>query len=143
MNGATAVPWVKTTKRPSSTSISTIGPSHHFLRTRMKAHSSPRMLSFSLDSSKAIAKILAKSVRLEQRAPVDVFLERRLVALREQIGPQHQIVHVRAHEAHVGVMRRADDRLAAHVERRVDQERHAGLALELLDEVVVQRALGR
>jgi len=51
--GAAALPEKSTSAaKPSSTS--TIGPSHHFLRTFMKDHSSPRMPSFSLDSSKAI-----------------------------------------------------------------------------------------
>src|SRR5262245_40995925 len=40
MNGATAEPCVKTTRAPKSTSTSTIGPSHHFFRTRRKSQSS-------------------------------------------------------------------------------------------------------
>src|SRR5262245_60924220 len=40
MNGATAEPWVNTTSAPKSTSTSTIGPSHHFFRTRRKSQSS-------------------------------------------------------------------------------------------------------
>src|SRR5688572_31033792 len=39
-------------------------------------------------------------------------------------------VHVGAHEAAVGILRRADDRLAADVERRVDDDRAAGAAVE-------------
>ena len=38
---------------------------------------------------------------------------------------------------------RADDGLAAHVERRVDDDGHAGDLLELRDQVVVERALAR
>ena len=40
--------------------------------------------------------------------------------------PDHEVVHVGPHEAQVRVVRGADDRLAAHVERRVDDDRHAG-----------------
>src|SRR5262249_14821458 len=40
MKGATAEPWVSTTRAPNSTSTSTMGPSHHFLRTRKKSQSS-------------------------------------------------------------------------------------------------------
>src|SRR5262245_38758396 len=101
MNGATAEPCVKTISRPSSASITTIGPSHHFLRTFMKAHSSETMPSFSRDSSKAIPGNL---IQLEQRAPVDVFLQLLLLALVEEVRPQHQLVHVRAHEAEVRVV---------------------------------------
>ena len=61
----------------------------------------------------------------------------RLRGLLEQERPEHEAVDVGAHEAAVGVLRRADDRLAAHVERRVHQHRAAGEALERLDQVVV------
>src|SRR5262245_20115289 len=40
MNGATAEPWVKNTSAPKSTRTSMMGPSHHFLRIRMKSQSS-------------------------------------------------------------------------------------------------------
>src|SRR5207244_9416395 len=37
-----AEPWLSTIRAPKSTRTSTIGPSHHFFRTRMKTQSSPR-----------------------------------------------------------------------------------------------------
>src|SRR5262245_41807818 len=42
MKGAIADPCVSTMRAPNSTSTRMIGPSHHFLRTRMKAQISPR-----------------------------------------------------------------------------------------------------
>src|SRR5438132_1412476 len=173
MNGATADPCVNITSRPSRASITTMGPSHHFLRTRMKAHSSPMMPSFSRDSSNAIAFpfnaedaemngevaenaqnqdtsasslfslcdlcVEEPSVQLEQRAPIDVLAQGRLVLLVEQVMAEHEVVHVRAHEAQVGVVGGADDRLAPHVDRRIDDDGHAGQPLELADDVVVER----
>src|SRR5215467_14312983 len=40
MNGAIEEPCVSTTRAPNSTSTSTMGPSHHFLRTRRKSQTS-------------------------------------------------------------------------------------------------------
>src|SRR5215813_15512763 len=100
MNGATADPCVKITSRPSRASIRTMGPSHHFLRTLMKAHSSPMMPSFSRDSSKAIPDPL---IQLEQRPPVHVFPQGGLLLLLQEVMAHHQLVHVGAHEAQVGV----------------------------------------
>src|SRR5262245_15673887 len=113
MNGATAEPWVKTTSRPSSASITTMGPSHQALRTFMKAHSSDTMPSFSRDSSNAMDKT---SVQFVQAAPVYILAQRGLLRLLQQVGPHHQVVHVGAHEAEVGVVGGADDGLPAHVE---------------------------
>src|SRR4030095_14694089 len=99
MNGAPAEPCVNTTSRPSSASISTMGPSHHFFRTRMKAHNSPRMPHFSRDSSKAMTSpsVTNSLVQLEQRPPVHVLAQGRLLLLVEKVVAQHQVVHVRAH----------------------------------------------
>src|SRR5262252_1481077 len=41
MRGATAVPFVNAIRAPNTTSIRKMGRSHHFLRIRMKLHSSP------------------------------------------------------------------------------------------------------
>src|SRR3546814_11465567 len=42
MNGATAEPWVSTTRPPNSTITSSIGSSQNFLRIRRNRHSSAR-----------------------------------------------------------------------------------------------------
>src|SRR5512134_2599911 len=106
MKGAIAEPCVKTTSRPSSASISTIGPSHHFLRTFMKAHSSGMMPTFSREPSNAIPSPSSRirSVELVQRAPVHVLAQGRLLGLGEQVVAHHEVVHVRAHEAQVRVV---------------------------------------
>src|SRR5512144_1564221 len=138
MNGATAEPCVNTTSSPSSASITTMGPSHQALRTRMKAQSSASSPSFSRDSSNAIRDA---SIQLVQTAPVYILAQRGLVLLVQQVVPHREVVHVGAHEAQVGVVGRADDRLPAHVERRVDHDGDAGELLELGNDVVVQRAV--
>jgi hypothetical protein len=51
MNGAIAEPCVKTTRKPGSASIWSMGSSYHFLRTLMKAHSSAKTPNFSYDPS--------------------------------------------------------------------------------------------
>ena len=61
----------------------------------------------------------------------------RLLLLEQHEVLEHQRVHVRRHEAAVGVLRRADDRLAADVEAGVDDDRAAGLLLEALEQPVV------
>src|SRR3972149_4697383 len=111
MNGATAEPCVNTTSRPSSASISTIGPSHHFLRTRMKAHSSAKIPNFSRDPSNAIRVFVSgsqftatrllqrspsssRSVQLVERAPVHVLAQRRLLPLVEHVMAEHEPVPV-------------------------------------------------
>ena len=40
MNGASADPCVNTSSNPSNTNTITIGPSHHFFRTRMNVAAS-------------------------------------------------------------------------------------------------------
>src|SRR6266699_1648397 len=139
MKGAIAEPWVKTTSRPSRASMTTIGPNHHFLRTLMKAHSSPMMPTFSLVPSNAIEA--PRSVQLVETTPVHVFAQGRLLLLVEDVVPEHQVVHVRPHEAEVGVVGSAHDGLAPDVEGGVDDDRHPGEPAELGDEVVVERAL--
>ena len=59
----------------------------------------------------------------------------RLRRFLEHERAEHQHVHVGAHEAAVGVLRRADDRLAADVERRVHQHRTAGLRSNAVDQM--------
>src|SRR3954451_1593105 len=47
---------------------------------------------------------------------------------------EHQVVDIRLEKASHGVIRRADDRLAADVERRVEQNRYAGERLEFVQQ---------
>src|SRR3954454_10948921 len=59
--------------------------------------------------------------------------------LAEKTVADGQRLDLGAHEAAEGVLRAADDGLAAHVEAGVDDHRAAGLLLELADEVVEAR----
>src|SRR5882762_11492915 len=52
---------------------------------------------------------------------------------------EHEHVDVRPHEAAKRVLGCADDRLPAHVERRVDDHRAARTPVERVDDVVIQR----
>src|SRR5688572_11570086 len=70
-------------------------------------------------------------VELVILAPVALLLESGLRLLVEQERAEHQVVHLRPHEAAVGVLRGADDRLAAYVEAGVYDHSVAGQLLEL------------
>src|SRR4030042_3611418 len=98
MNGAPAEPWVKTTSRPSRASMRPSGPSHHFLRTRMNAHSSARIPTFSFVPSNAISRLL---IQLVQAPPVDVLAERRRLLFCEHVGPEDEGGPGRPHAAQV------------------------------------------
>src|SRR5215510_12979769 len=77
-------------------------------------------------------------VRLELVLVVD--LERRvLLGLAQHAVADDEQLDLVAHEAAEGVLGRADDRLAAHVEARVDQDAAAGLLLEARDQCVEAR----
>src|SRR3954469_15600030 len=82
---------------------------------------------------------LAASIEDEFLAPALVRLQRLLLGFLQQKRLEHQNVHVGAHEAAVGIFRRADDWLASDVERGVDDDRTTGSAVERLDDVVVGR----
>src|SRR5687768_2784289 len=59
MNGASADPWAKTSREPTSSITTMIGSSHHFLRSFMKAQSSASRLMFpfsELASEVALAR---------------------------------------------------------------------------------------
>src|SRR5688500_19477938 len=79
------------------------------------------------------------SVKGELLPPVRIVRKRRLAILVENAVLEHQNVHFRPHETTIRVFRRADDRLAAHVERGVDQHRASGALLEFLEQGVVPR----
>src|SRR4051812_48204942 len=61
--------------------------------------------------------------------------------LLEHEGTDHERVERRRPERLDRVARGAHDRLAARVERRVDQNRHAGAPLKGGDQIVVERML--
>ena len=59
-----------------------------------------------------------------------------LSGLADQAASDHEGVHLRGGEALPGVLRRADDRLAADVEAGVDDQRAAGLGVERFEQLV-------
>src|SRR3954464_8056246 len=59
-------------------------------------------------------------IQLELLAPVLVLIQLRLRLLLQEERPEHEVVHLGAHEAAVGVLGGADDGLASHVEAGVD-----------------------
>src|SRR5205085_11890830 len=83
------------------------------------------------------------SIKLELLLPGSVLRESVLALLRlqEQVTAHDEAVHLRPHEARVSLTRRADNRLAPHVERSVDEHGAARQPLELGEEFVVERTL--
>ena len=74
-----------------------------------------------------------RSIELEGLAPILIICDRGLVGLVQHAVFEDQHVHLGAHEATVRILGRADDRLAPHVERRVDDDRAAGRLSERLE----------
>src|SRR3990172_7683875 len=111
MKGATAEPSVSTISTESRSIVTMMGPSHHFFRTRMNAHSSPKIVSRSRKPpvERAICHLLpcglGALVELEPLPPVEVLPELGLLPLPEDLVAEHEDVHVRPHEAEVGVVR--------------------------------------
>ena len=69
-----------------------------------------------------------------------VLPERWILLLLAQHGiADHQAFDVGAHEAAEGVLGRAHNRLAAHVEGGIDEHGTAGETVELLDQGVIGR----
>ena len=60
--------------------------------------------------------------------------------LIQYIAPQHEDVHLGAHEAAIGVFRRTDNRLATHIEGGIDDDAISRQALKGLDDIVIARA---
>src|SRR3989338_10045334 len=79
------------------------------------------------------------SIQLEFFPPVGIVVQRLLQGLVEQIPAQDQTVHVRAHEAKIGVPWRAHDRFPANVEGGGDYRAAAVLFVELGDHPVIKR----
>src|ERR1019366_6880907 len=70
------------------------------------------------------------SVKREPFCPVVVLEQRRLVVAQENVVLEDERVHRRSHETSVGILRRANDRLSPHVERRVHDDGTARALLE-------------
>ena len=62
-----------------------------------------------------------------------------LLRLAQDTVSNREKIDLRSHEAAEGVFRRADDRLAAHIEAGVDEHRAAGQRLEAADQRVIAR----
>src|SRR5258705_2507605 len=67
-----------------------------------------------------------RSIELIEGAPIDVLLERGLPGLFEDERAEHERIHLRAHEAEIGVLGGTDDGFPAYLEARVHQDRTAG-----------------
>src|SRR5499426_4522218 len=80
------------------------------------------------------------SIKRKFRPPISIFPERELFLFLQHTRLERQRVHLRPHKAAVAVFRRANYRLAAHVEARVDDHRAAGLPPKRLDDLPVERA---
>src|SRR5262249_46379811 len=85
-----------------------------------------------------MARISERSIRLEFVLVIPP-QGRVLLVLDEIAVAGRQYVDLRAHEAAEGILGRADDRLAAHVEAGVDQDRTPGQRVKAADEIVIQR----
>src|SRR2546428_9951637 len=69
MNGARADPCANTTSAPTRSITKRIGSSHHFLRTRMKAHSSRASVALLIDSILELSRHVRAAARA--RLPLD------------------------------------------------------------------------
>src|SRR5437867_9783803 len=104
MKGARALFSVKMISALRRPRMIRMGASHHFFRTFMKAQSSPMRECLTAALFSAIASRLL--IQRELPLPVYVVGEPWLVLLVEDEVVHHEKVHLRAHEAQIGVMRR-------------------------------------
>jgi len=65
----------------------------------------------------------------------------RLVDFHQDAILQHQSIHLGSHETSICIFRRANNRLAAHIERCIYDYRTAGQLVERIDHVVVDRLI--
>src|ERR1700736_6934290 len=77
-------------------------------------------------------------VKNDPRTPIAFVAERRLVLFPQNTRLQDEDIDLRPHEAAITVLRRADDRFAAHVEARIYDDRTAGLPPERIDDLPVE-----
>ena len=59
--------------------------------------------------------------------------------LVQQVILDNQVIHLGAHEAAEGILRRAYDGLAAHIKRGVDEDEAICLFPKSLNEVIISR----
>src|SRR5882724_599518 len=138
MNGAMAWPTIMTAASASRTT--TIGTIHHALFWRANPNkflnSNNRCLKNCMGLVFYTPNVL---IKYEILAPVLLVSQLRLLLLVKQARTKHQVVHFRAHETAVGVLRSANNRLATDVEGCVDQNSVTGFPLERLQQFVETR----
>src|SRR5216683_2402113 len=98
-----------------------------FIGTSKKTRTNPRVSVGSLPTTAVCRQCQDASVKLKLRTPIDIVCKSSLFFLIQHAGFQHEEVHLSAHEATIAVLRRAYDRLAAHVETGVDDHRTSRL----------------
>src|SRR3979490_2669073 len=108
MNGATAEPWVSTTKPPNIAITSKRGSSHNFLRTRRKCQSSCKN-SISTPSEQVLHAVRGGSRRCANDPIRLTWLAR--------VGPQ-RIASARPHDQ--GSRKNAEEENEAHDDRSHD-----------------------
>src|SRR5262245_14123454 len=69
--------------------------------------------------------------------PIVIALQRLLIRLVDELVAKDEKVHLRPHEAAIGVFRTANDRLATDVERGVHDDGGSGTLLERLQQPVI------
>src|SRR5262245_36736891 len=79
------------------------------------------------------------SVKREFSPPVRAIAEFRLLLLNQYAGLQRQSVHLSPHKTAITILRRANDRLPAHIETGVDDYGAPGLLTESLHDLPVER----
>src|SRR5579859_1125948 len=105
-------------------------------------YAKPAARSATSPMTSAMAMLAATSVPflIQLELMFIVLLERRVLRfLAQEAIADRERLDLGAHEAAERVLGAADDRLATHVEAGVDDDRAAGLLLELADQVVESR----
>src|SRR5262245_55627203 len=125
---AQATSAITASTEPCATSVASATPNRALASA---TSTSPKLLSQArrewLGSSSSPVSVW----RILSPVPLCILVQpRRLILLDEQVVFKHQTVHVRCHETPDRVLRRTDDRLAANVEARVDQNRTARQLVE-------------
>jgi hypothetical protein len=85
MNGATALPWLKTIRRLKSNIMKTMGPSHHFLRSFMNPQNSERIENL-LPLGEFICRILMDAIRVVKFGPTRVIMAQTFRILARLLG---------------------------------------------------------
>jgi hypothetical protein len=125
MKGASAEPCVKTINNPIKSKTKMMGPSHHFLRIRMNAQSSPKMVSLF----RSLFNIFIES-SIEFKFLFRYFLVGSEFFLLDDETSLHQDIHLRSHEAAPCIRRGADNRLSSNIKGCIDDHRTACLPIK-------------